>query len=52
VPAATDAPAAADVTQTQEYREEKDEIQREVDAGELHPRDAAEPYPATRYDEP
>jgi hypothetical protein len=52
VPAATDAPAAADVTQTAEYREEKEELQREISEGELHPGEAPEPYPSTRYNEP
>jgi hypothetical protein len=52
VPAATDAPAAADVTQTAEYGEEKEELQREIAEGELHPGEAPEPYPSTRYSEP
>jgi|SRR5579859_5712597 len=52
VPAATDAPAVPDVTQTPEYREEKEEVQREIAEGELRPGEAPEPYPSTRYGEP
>jgi hypothetical protein len=50
VPAATDAPPREDVTQTDEYLEEKAEIRRELDEGELHVRGENDPFPPTHYD--
>jgi len=50
VPAATDAPPAEDVTQTDSYLEERAEIRRELDEGELRVRGERDPYPPTRYD--
>jgi hypothetical protein len=48
VPAATDSPPERDVTETAQYREEKAEIRRELDEGELsRDRDS---FPPTRYD--
>ncbi len=50
VPPATDAPPAPDVTQSDQYQEERAEIRREVDAGELGPGTEREEFPPTRYD--
>jgi hypothetical protein len=50
VPQATDAPPAPDVTQSDQYQEERAEIRREVDAGELGPGAEREEFPPTRYD--
>jgi hypothetical protein len=50
VPAATDAPPAEDVTATDGYLEERAEIRRQLDEGELRPRGEQDPYPPTRYD--
>jgi hypothetical protein len=50
VPLATDAPPAEDVTQTDEYIEEKAEIERELDVGELRVEGQREPFPPTHYD--
>jgi hypothetical protein len=50
VPAATDAPPTVDVTQTDSYLEERAEIRRELDEGELRLRGQRDPFPPTRYD--
>ncbi len=50
VPPATDAPPVPDVTQTDEYLEERAEIRREVDEGELGPGAERDPFPPTHYD--
>jgi hypothetical protein len=50
VPAATDSRPTPDVTQTEQYQEERAEIRREVDAGELGPGSERESFPPTRYD--
>jgi hypothetical protein len=52
VPPATDAPAPTqDVTQTEQYKEERAEFIREYEKGELHPIDEDHPFPPTRYDD-
>jgi hypothetical protein len=52
VPPATDAPPSAEeVTQTEAYQEERAEIVREVDAGELLTIDEQHPYPPSRYED-
>jgi hypothetical protein len=51
VPPATDAaPPVARVSETDQYQEEKAEIRREVDDGELPVRGEQEAFPPTRYD--
>jgi hypothetical protein len=51
VPPATDTPPLSDdVRQTEVYQEERAEIERELDKGELHPIDEEHPFPPTRYD--
>jgi hypothetical protein len=50
VPPATDAPPRWDVTKTEEYQEERAEIRREVDKGELQVEGERDPYPPTHYD--
>ena len=52
VPAATDAPPAGDVTETQEYLDERAEIRRELDEGELRGRGDQNPFPPSHYDRP
>jgi hypothetical protein len=50
VPPATDTPPQADVTQSTEYQEERDEFRREYEKGELYPVDEDHPFPPTRYE--
>ena len=50
VPPATDVPPRPDVTQTEEFREARAEIQRELDEGELRVRGQRDPYPPSHYD--
>src|SRR5207253_1135433 len=51
VPPATDTPPLSDdVTQTEVYQEERAEIERELDKGELRPVDERHPFPPTRYE--
>jgi len=50
VPPATDAPPQWDVTLTEEYQEERAEIRREVDQGELHIEGQRDSLPPTHYD--
>jgi hypothetical protein len=52
VPPATDSPPLTqDVTQTEQYQEERAEFIREYEKGELHPIDEDHPFPPTRYDD-
>lgn len=52
VPPATDtAPVSDDITQTEAYQEERAEIERELEKGELRPVDEEHPFPPTRYDD-
>ncbi len=50
VPPATDAPPAYDVTRTDGYLEERAEIRRQLDEGELPLSGEPDPFPPTRYD--
>jgi hypothetical protein len=50
VPPATDAPPPFDVTQTDEYQEERAEIRREIDKDELPIEGERDPFPPTHYD--
>jgi hypothetical protein len=50
VPPATDAPPEQDVTETDQYREARAEIRRELDEGELRVRGERDPFPPTHYD--
>src|SRR5260370_23160756 len=50
VPPATDAPPQPDITQSEVYEEERAEIRREVDEGELGPLSERDPYPPSHYD--
>jgi hypothetical protein len=50
VPPATDAPPPVDVTESDQYREEKAEIRRELDEGELRVRGERDAFPPTHYD--
>jgi hypothetical protein len=50
VPPATDAPPPWDVTQTDEYQEERAEIRREFDQDELLIEGERDPFPPTHYD--
>jgi hypothetical protein len=52
VPPATDTPPLTDdITQTDQYQEERAEIIREVDDGELRTIDAQHPFPPSRYED-
>jgi hypothetical protein len=51
VPPATDTPPQPqDITQTEQYQEERAEIRREEDKDELLIRGERDPYPPTRYE--
>jgi hypothetical protein len=51
VPPATDTPPLTDdITQTDVYKEERAEIVREEEKGELYPIDEEHPFPPTRYE--
>jgi hypothetical protein len=50
VPPATDAPPDFDITQTDEYQEERAEIRREYDADELEIEGERDPFPPSHYD--
>jgi hypothetical protein len=50
VPPATDAPPDFDITQTDEYQEERAEIRREYDADELEVKGERDPFPPSHYD--
>jgi hypothetical protein len=51
VPPATDTPPRTDITQSKEYQEERAEVRRELDEGELRVLGEDNPFPPTRYDE-
>ena len=52
VPPATDTPPLTqDITQTEQYQEERAEFTRQYEKGELHPIDEDHPFPPTRYDD-
>jgi hypothetical protein len=52
VPPATDTPPLpTDIRQTEQYEEERAEVQREFDEGELRVEGQRDPFPPTRYDE-
>jgi hypothetical protein len=48
VPPATDAPVPTDISESAQYQEEREEIEREEAEGELRPK--SDPFPPTRYD--
>ena len=51
VPPATDVPVpAGDITQTRPWQEERAEVRRQEEAGELRPVDEQHPFPPTRYE--
>jgi hypothetical protein len=50
VPPATDTPPLADVTDTEIYQEERAEVKRQLEEGELYPLTEQHPFPPTRYD--
>jgi hypothetical protein len=51
VPPATDTPPLTDdITQTDVYKEERAEIVRQEEKGELYPIDEEHPFPPTRYE--
>jgi hypothetical protein len=50
VPPATDTPPLVDVTDTEIYQEERAEVKRELEEGELYPLTEEHPIPPTRYD--
>ena len=49
VPPATDDPVPTDITDSEQYQEEREEIEREKAEGELP--EVPGPFPPTRYDE-
>jgi len=50
VPPATDTPGSEDVTQTDQYLEERAEIERELDEGELRVEGQRDAFPPSHYD--
>ncbi len=52
VPPATDTPPGpADIRQTEVYEEERAELRREIDKGEIREPSERDPFPPTRYEE-
>ena len=52
VPPATDTPPVpVDIRQTEVYEEERAELRREIDNGELREPSERNPFPPTRYDD-
>jgi len=52
VPPATDTPPVpGDIRQTEVYEEERAELRRQIDKGELREPSENDPFPPTRYDE-
>jgi hypothetical protein len=52
VPPATDTPPLTDdVRQTEVYQDERAELSRQEDKGEIYPIDEQHPFPPTRYDD-
>ncbi len=51
VPPATDTPPQPeDITQNEDWQEERAEVRREEELGELRPVDKDHPFPPTRYE--
>ena len=50
VPPATDTPPPEDITQNEDWQEERAEVRREEELGELRPVDKDHPFPPTRYE--
>jgi len=50
VPPATDAPPPEDITQNEDWQEERAEFRRQEDKGELSPVDERHPFPPTLYE--
>jgi len=51
VPAATDAPVPTDITESEQYQDERGEIKREEARGELPEGGHRDAFPPTHYDE-
>jgi hypothetical protein len=52
VPPATDTPPEPeDIRQTEEYEEERAELRREIDKGEIREPSDRDPFPPTRYED-
>jgi hypothetical protein len=52
VPPATDTPPVpGDIRQTEVYEEERAELRRQIDTGELREPSENDPFPPTRYDD-
>ncbi len=51
VPPATDAPPPEDITLNEDWQEERAEVRRQEDEGELRPITERHPFPPTRYEE-
>ena len=52
VPPATDTPPEPeDIRQTEAYEEERAELRREIDKGEIREPSERDPFPPTRYEE-
>jgi hypothetical protein len=50
VPPATDAPVPTDITESEQYQDERAEIKREEAKGELPEGDVRDAFPPTRYE--
>jgi hypothetical protein len=50
VPPATDAPVPADPAAEESYQQERAEVSRQAEEGELQPLSEDHPFPPTRYD--
>lgn len=50
VPPATDEPVPTDIRETEEYEEERAELRRQIEDGELREPSDKDPFPPTRYE--
>lgn len=50
VPPATDEPVPTDIRESEEYEEERAELRRQIDDGELREPSDKNPFPPTRYE--
>ena len=51
VPPATDTPPPQDITLNEDWQQERAEVRRQRDEGELRPITERHPFPPTRYEE-
>lgn len=50
-PASDEPPAGGDIRQSEEWQEERAELRREIDKGEIREPSEKDPFPPTRYED-